>query len=306
MASSQKKRIDEAKETLRDLSKGKGDGIQAAKQQLRTAAKVAAVALLVVWLLALGFAKGLDSVVPYWIAAILTIAAAVATALILRNLKKSEELGALLADGAELNEEERKAQIAKLDAAAGKGDPAAIMAKAQLQMQDSPKDALVTLETVNLEKVPKLVAMQVRAMRAMVHLNLGEVKAARELADAIDLSKAPDPKSRGNLAAVVAESWARSGNPIEASELLDKYNPDEKDFEDIRVQLLRARVFASAHKQDLNTMRRTLKALVAVSPHLLAMFVAQKRIHPLLEKEARKALEKSGLAPRQRVQFARR
>ena len=43
-------------------------------------------------------------------------------------------------------------------------------------------------------------------MRGMIHLNLGEVNAAREITEEIDLAKAPDAKSP-NLTAVVAEAW---------------------------------------------------------------------------------------------------
>ena len=68
------------------------------------------------------------------------------------------------------------------------------MAKTQLQMQESPREALVTLEPV--EQAQKMVAAQVRAMRGMIHLNLGEVNAAREITEEIDLAKAPDAKSR--------------------------------------------------------------------------------------------------------------
>ena len=46
--------------------------------------------------------------------------------------------------------------------------------------------------------------------------------------------------------------------------------------------------------------------MIEVSPQLAGMFIGQKRIHPLLQKEARKMLEKSGLAPRQKIQVARR
>ncbi|MCC7381066.1 MAG: hypothetical protein IT384_04515 [Deltaproteobacteria bacterium] len=302
-----KQRLREEREALTDLARPDAAGSMArVRGQLRTAARIALIALAVIWLLALGFWSGLDSLIPIYVAAVLTLAGAIGTALILRNLKKSEELGSLLGGGDDLSEEDRAARLQKLEAQVEKGDAAAIIAKAQLLMQAQPRDALATLEKVDLAKAQKLIAGQVRTMRAMIHLNLGDVKAARDLVEELDLSKAPDPKSRASFAAVQAEAWARSGNPIEASELLDKYDPEDKDFAEIRIQLLRARVFACAHRQDVNGMRRALKAVMAVSPQLAAMFIGQKRIHPLLEKEARRALEKSGLAPRLKVQFQRR
>ncbi len=304
MARNKQKQAAEDLKSLANTDRARADAVDNVRRQLKTVVKVSAIFLVVTWLLAFGFWSGLQSNVPLYVAAGLTAAVGIAAFFIKRNFDKSQEFGALLGEG--LSDEDRAARIAKLDAKVDKGDATAIMTKAQMQMQDAPREALETLEKVNLEKANKMVATQVRGMRAMIHLNLGELKAARELADTVDLTKTPDPKSRGNVAAIVAEAWARSGNPIEAAELLDKYDPDHKDFEDIRVQLLRARAFASAHKKDINGMRRALKQMNEISPQLLALFVGQKRIHPLLEKEAKKKLEKSGLMPRQRVQMARR
>lgn len=304
-ARNRKKKAEEDLAALTDMSRAQGDAMATARGQLQTGGKVVAIALVVIWLLALGFWSGLSSNIPLYVAGALTVAAAIAAALVVRNLKRSEELGSMLADG-DMSDEERAARIAKLEARVDKGEAAAIMAKAQLQMQEEPRAALETLEKANLDKGPKLIAHQIRGMRGMIHLNLGEVKAARELADAIDLNKMPDPKSRANLVGMVAEAWARSSNPIEAAELLDKYDPEDPQFGDVRVQLLRARVFAAAHGKDMNRMRGAMKKLEELSPQLLAVFVGQKRVHPLLQKEARKRLEKSGLVPRQKIQAARR
>jgi len=305
-SSSKRQQASEDKAALSELTQPQAGGLESARRQLKSAAKVAVIAAIVIWLLALGFQSGLDSMIPIYIAASLTVAGIAGTFLIRRNLKKSEDMGALLAGAADLSEVEREARIEKLEAKVSKGDAPAILAKAQLQMQNAPKEALTTLEAVDLNKAQKLVAAQVRAMRGMIHLNLGEVKAARELAEGIDLAKAPDPKLRANLSAVVAESWARSGNSIEATELLDKYDANDADFADVKMQLLRARAFACAHRQDIKGMKRALKQLLEMSPQLAGMFVGQKRIHPLLQKEARRQLERSGLAPKQRIQTARR
>jgi hypothetical protein len=289
-----------------DLSKARSDALASARGQIRTIAKVAIGFVVVVWLLAAGFASGLSTLIPYYVALALTAVVGVGALLVRRNLGKSEALGQLIADGMDLSAEERASRIAKLEAQVEKGDIGSIIAKAQLVMQESPKEALETLEKVNLEKAAKVMANQVRGMRAMIHLNLGEVKAARELADAITLDKTPDLKSRANLAGVMAEAWARSGNPIEATDLLDKYDPEDKDFSDVRVQLYRARAFASAHNNKLDRMRKALKQLEDLSPQLLAIFVGQKRVHPLLQQEAKKRLEKTGLMPKVKIQGAKR
>lgn len=301
-----KKAAQEELSALTDTSRARGDALQAAKQQIRTAAKVTGVVLVVVWLLAIGFWSGLSSTIPLYIAFSLTVAVGIAAFMVWRNLGKSQELGDMLGDGGEMSDAERQEKLEKLRPRVDKGEHAAIMAMAQLQMNEEPKEALITLEKANLEKGPKLVANQIRGMRGMIHLNLGDVKAARELADAIDLAKMPDPKSRANLVGVVAEAWARSGNPIEASELLDKYDPEDKDFQDVKIQLLRARVYTCAHRNDMNGMKRAMKGIEEISPQLIAIFVGQKRVHPLLMKEARRRLEKSGYIPRPKIQAARR
>ncbi len=305
MASKKKKAGAEALERLTDTSRARADAMGQLRGQMRTAAKVAIGAVVVVWLLAVGFWSGLDTTIPLWIAASLTIGLAVAAFMVRRNLGRSEEIGELLS-GEELSDEERARRMAKLQDKVKEGDAGAILAKAQLEMQDNPEQALRTLEAADLEKANKLLANQIRAMRAMLHLNQGEVQAARTLADAVDLSKAPDAKTRAHLSGVVAEAWARSNNPIEASELLDKYDFESADLGEVKMQLVRARVFACVHKNDLNGMKRGLKQMEEVTPQLLALFVAGKRIHPLLQQEARKRLEKSGLVPRPKIQAARR
>jgi hypothetical protein len=291
---------------LADTSASRRAAAEGVRQQLRTAARVVAIALVVVWLLALGFASGLGSWIPLAVAAVLTVVAAVGAYRVRRNLVQSEEVGAMLEGGDELSAEERAARIGQLDEKVARGDVAAVLAKAQLQMQEAPRDAIATLEAVDLDKQQKPIAAQIRVMRAMLHLNLAEVKAARELADAVDLTKAPDLKTRASFAGIVAEAWARSGNPIEASELLAKYDPADEQFKELKVQLLRARAFATAHRNDLDGMKRALKGLEEVSPQLLALFLTTKRVHPLLAQEARRRLEKSGAIPRPKLQVQRR
>lgn len=303
-SSKHRKRAQEELAQLTDVSGAREGAMAEVSRQLKTAARVAVIAVVVVWLLAVSFWQGLESLIPLYIAAGLTVAGLAVTALVWRNLKKSRELGDLI--GSDLTDEQRASKLAKLQSRIDKGEAGAILTKAQMEMQDDPRQALATLEQANLEKAQKVLANQVRATRAMIHLNLGEVKPARELSEAIDLSKAPDPKTRANLVGVVAEAWARSGNPIEAGDLLDKYDPTEDDMKDVRVQLWRARAFVEAHRNKLPGMRKALKELEALSPQLLAVFVGQKRVHPILAQEARKRLERSGIVPRMKIQGARR
>lgn len=288
-----------------DTSGARADAMAQARRQVRTLAKVAGGVVVVAWLLALGFWSGLESTIPLFVAAGVTVAVGVGAFFVRRNLGRSEELGALLGD-ADLEPEERARRIDKLAARVEKGEHAAILAKAQLEMHADPRAALSTLEAADLSKGQKLVLNQIRGMRAMLHLSFGEVKAAREVVESIDLDKTPDLPTRANLAGVIAEAWARSGNPIEADELLAKYDPESKSFRDVRVQIYRARAFIAAHRNDMGRMKRALKDLEDVSVQLLAAFVGGKRVHPLLQKEARRRLERSGAVPRPKIQMVRR
>lgn len=299
MGANKKRREELAR--LNDAQANRDQAMANIMGQIRTAAKAAVIALVVIWLLGVSFWQGLDSVIPLYVAGALTLAIAIVALLVRRNIAKSRELGLMMGGDAP-----SEANRTKLEARVAKGDAAAVLAKAQLEVQEDPKKALETLEAANLEKAPKVMANQIRATRAMIHLNRGEVKAARELAEVIDLDKAPDPKTRANLAGVVAEAWARSGNPIEASQLLDKYDPTDEDLGDVKVQLLRARAFSEAHRRKVNVMKKALKDLEAVSPQLLTVFVSQKRVHPILMQEARRRLDKAGMVPRPKIQGARR
>lgn len=290
---------------LGDTSNQRAEAMAQARQQVGTMAKIAVGTVVVTWLLAIGFWSGLESTIPLYVAVAVTLGVAVGAFFVRRNLGRSEELGALLGD-ADLSDEERAQRVEKLEARVEKGEHAAILAQAQLQMHADPRTALAILEKADLSKGQKLVINQIRGMRAMLHLNFGEVAAARGLGEAIDLEKTPDLATRGNLAGVIAEAWARSGNPIEADELLDKYDVNDKKFADVKVQLLRARAFAGAHRNDLGKMKKAMKALEEISVQLLAAFVGGKRIHPLLAKEARKRLERSGAVPRPRVKMVGR
>jgi hypothetical protein len=80
--------------------------------------------------------------------------------------------------------------------------------------------------------------------------------------------------------------------------MLDLFNPDDPELGEVKLQLLRARAFVCAGAGDMKGVQRTLRRLAEINPQLLAMFVGQKRIHPLLEKEAQKVLMQSGALPR--------
>jgi hypothetical protein len=251
--------------------------------------------LLAVWIVAL--------VIPTWIpkavAGAITVAIFGAGFWVLRQMKKGEQITAIMA-GAE-TEEGRKEALEKLQSGFAKGDAQALMARAQLEMQDDPRKALVTLESIDLAKQMAAVASQVRATRAQIHLMLGDVADARKLADQLDLGKQDDAKLRAMFATVAGEAWARSGNAKKGLETLELFNPEDPEFSELKAQMWRARAFAHAATQDAKGVTRSLKKLAELNPHLLGMFVGQKRIHPLLEREARQIVMKMGVVPRKVV-----
>ncbi len=236
------------------------------------------------------------------IPAALTLAALGLVVWAVRQARKARGVAGLLSKVD--TKDERQAALHELETKYKGNDPTAIFARAQLLLQEDPKKALEVLETINLSKVMANVADEARGQRAMIHLLLGEVPKARDLADGIQLSRHQDAKSRGMLAAVVAEAWARSGQAKRAVDTLSVIDTEDAELAQLRPQLLRAQAFAFAHADDLKAARRALRKLVDIDPRILGGFM-QKKTHPLLQREAKKLLEQSGAMPR-RMQVQRR
>jgi hypothetical protein len=196
--------------------------------------------------------------------------------------------------------EDRKAALAELESQYKKKDPAAVFARAQLELQEDPRKALETLETIQLGKVLAPVADEARAQRGLIHLMLGEVAPARQLVDGIELTRHQEPRVRAMMASVIAEAWARSGQAKKAIETLTLFDPDDAEYEQLRPQLWRAYAYAYAHTSNLKGMRRALRKLLELDVRLLGSFFA-KKTHPLLQKEAKKLVEQSGQVPKKMI-----
>lgn len=252
----------------------------------------------VVWVLALLFVRW--TLIPVFVAAGLTLFAVGAGIWVVRWVNKSRELGALLRS-AGATEEGRKDALKKLDTDFKKGDVQAAIARAQLQMQEDPREALTTLEGIDLSKQITPMADQVRCLRATLHLQLGELQEARSLVDKMDLGKQQDVKTRAMFAAVAGEAWGRTGQAKKAVEMLELFNPEDGEYAEMRVQMWRARAFASAGAGDMKGATRALKKLIEISPQLLGMFVAAKKVHPLLQQEAKQLFARSGAMPRRTI-----
>jgi hypothetical protein len=293
-----KKNVADVQKELRELTKG--DAADKPPIDLKKTYTRVGAAIAIAWVLAIGTSSWSKSLVPVYVVGVLTLIVVGLVLYLVRYVKRAQDLGALLR-GAD-TEEGRKEALKKLESEYKKDDAQAILAKAQLEMQEDPRKALATLEQIDVEKVrtPGL-GSQVRAMRATLHLNLGETSEARALADKLDLSKQQDAKARAFFATVAGEAWARSGEAKRAVETLELFNPEDPEYGELRVQMWRARAFAYAGANDMKGVGRALRKLADLNPHLLGMFVGQKKIHPLLEREAKQIAMKMGAVPRKMV-----
>ncbi len=278
---------------LRDLARPDPNAPQKPPVDLKKIGFRVGLLVLVIWAIAIA--------VRHWIgfavAGALTLVIAGVGVWLVRYMKKSEALGALLR-GAD-TDEGRKAAITQLEGM--KGDSQALLARAQLEMQEDPEKALKTLESAELGKMMGPMADQFRAMRSMIHLTLGQTAEARALADELDLGKQQDAKTRAMFATVASEAWARSGQAKKAVETLELFNPEDPEFAEMKTQMWRARAFAYAGANDMKGAGRALRKLADVNPHLLGMFIGTKKVHPLLEREAKQIVMRLGAAPRRVV-----
>jgi len=291
-----KKSAVQVQKELRDLAKPTGDRppMDMKKLYLRVGGILA-----VGWVLAIGIGSYSHSFWPAYVAGALTLVVIGAGIWLIRYMRKSEALGALLRQAD--TEEGRKDALQKLEADFKKGDVQATMARAQLEMQQDPRKALETLETINLAKQMTPVGDQVRALRASIHLSLGEAQKARVLADQLELGKQQEPKTRAMFAAVAGEAWARTGAGKKAIEVLELFNPDDADLAEMRIQMWRARAFAYASTGDMKAAKRALKKLADTNINLLGMFMG-KKVHPLLQRAATELAKQSGAVQTKMVQ----
>jgi predicted Zn-dependent protease len=292
-----KKSAAEMQRELRDLGKPSGDAQEPKVDLTKIYVRVALV-LAVVWAIAGIVTRW--TMIPLAVAGALTIAALGAGIWLRGYVRKSRELGALLKSAGE-TEEGRQEALRKLGTDFKKGDVQAAIARAQLEMQDDPRTALATLESIDLGKQLAPVADQVRCTRATIHLQLGDLQEARALVDKLELGTQQEPKTRAMFAAVAGEAWGRTGQSKKAVELLELYNPEDPEYGEMRVQMWRSRAFACAGNGDMKGASRALKKLGEVNPQLLGMFVAAKKVHPMLQQEAKQLLMRSGAVQRRMV-----
>lgn len=290
-----KKNLESVRKDIREASKSAAPPAPFDWQKIVTRG---GLVLAGIWALCIALYTFQHSVAWLIVPAVLTVAVIGVYVWMKRLLTKQKALGAIL-EGADTKEGRAEA-LEKLGRDFKDGDTQAVLARAQLEAQDDPRKALATLEGVKLDKVLAApMAGQVRAMRAMLHLSLGETDKARQLADALDLGKQQDGKIRAMFATVASEAWARTGLAQKAKDTLELFDPEDEVHAELRAQMWRARAFAYAGTGDTRSMKHALRRLGAVNPYLLGMFVGQKRVHPLLEREAKQMVMSSGVVKKQ-------
>ncbi|HEY3593804.1 MAG TPA: hypothetical protein VGL13_08020, partial [Polyangiaceae bacterium] len=160
------------------------------------------IPVVIVWIIGIAVGK----IWSIGAAVALTAAAAALVIWLLQFTKKRKAVADLVQNAQ--TPAARKEALAKLATDFKKGDTAAIFARAQLELQEDPRKALATLENIDLGKVMTATADEARTQRAMIHLILGEPDRARQLVDAIDLSRHQQAKSRAMMGSVIGEAWA--------------------------------------------------------------------------------------------------
>lgn len=191
----------------------------------------------------------------------------------------------------------RRDAIERLGAGSDK-DAMKALARAQLLAQDDPHRALEALEAIDIAKAPAVVQDEVRSQRAMMYLFMNRTKEALPLVDEIKLERQPDAKVKAKYAAIIAETWARSGKHDQAKKILDDYKAEDAALsEDLLPLLYRAQVYTYSATKNRGLAKRALDALIQLDPNMVGPFV-QKTTKPELQKLALQALADAGLAPR--------
>ena len=254
-----------------------------------------AIAVVVVWALAFGSVP----YVGYWFVAV----AGVLTAVLLgfgiyvwRFMRRQQRLVQVLRGAS--TEEGRVAALAQLEAQGSK-DAMAALARAQLMLQQDPREGLRILEGIDLTKEPGPVQDEVRANLAFLYLMQNRPKDARPLVDLLRLDRQSNAKGKAMYAGVMAETLARTGSPAEAKKLLETYPPDDPEYGEVALVLLRAQVYTFAATKNRGLMRKAMARLAERDPNHLAPF-AGKGASPDMQAAVREILTEAGFQTRAR------
>jgi hypothetical protein len=182
----------------------------------------------------------------------------------------------------------------------GDSDAMRAVAKAQLLAQSDPAEAQKVLEGIDIKKAPMVVQDEVRAQLALLYLRNSRVREARALADEMRLDRQPQPKAKAFYAAIMAESFSRTGSADEAKKLLDTYSADDAAFSEVRPMLLRAQVFCYFQLKKRGLAKKAMDTLAEIEPGMLAAFTL-KGTPPDIIALARTTLAQAGFGPKMKI-----
>ncbi len=239
-----------------------------------------------------------------WFMIVLGVLTLVLALLLLRAflfIRKQKNVVGLL-QGAASSPEARREALEKLQAGKDADDPTNVFARAQLMAADDPQGALKVIEKIALTKFPPAMQDDVALLKTQLYLGLGRTADARRNADTINLDNPERKAARPLAGSIVAEAWARTGKPKEALALLDSIELPKKDGEQIAIQMQVARVFAKFAANQRKQAETELVALSDKDVNLLGRFLDPRfRVHPELQKLARRVLERNPIARRKMV-----
>lgn len=182
----------------------------------------------------------------------------------------------------------------------GDSDAMKAVAKAQLLAASDPAEAQRVLEGIDVKKAPMVVQDEVRAQLSLLYLRSNKVREARALADDMRLDRQPQPKAKAFYAAIMAESFSRTGNAEEGKKLLDTYLADDPAFTEVRPMLLRAQVFCYFQLKKRGLAKKAMDTLADVEPGMVAAFM-QKGTPPEIIAVARQTLSQAGFGPKMKI-----
>jgi hypothetical protein len=197
------------------------------------------------------------------------------------------------------DDEGRKKALIELGQGAD-SDAMRAVAKAQLLASTDPAEAQKVLESIDIKKAPMVVQDEVRAQLALLYLRNHRVREARALADEMRLDRQPQPKAKAFYAAIMAESFSRTGSADEAKKLLDTYAADDPAFAEVRPMLLRAQVFCYFQLKKRGLAKKAMDTLAEIEPGMLAAFTL-KGTPPEIIALARQTLSQAGFGPKMKI-----
>lgn len=258
-----------------------------------------AAGFLILWVIAVMA----EPLVGWWgvgVAAVLTVVALGFGIYVWRLTRKSNALLDIMKTATD--KDSRQAALEQLRAQSGGEGKDALnaLAQAQLAAQDDPAEAVRILEAVDIEKAPALVRDDIRANLALLYLMTNRVRDARPFVDEISIDRQAQAKVKAMYAAVIGETWARTGKTKEAFELLQNYAADAPDNVEFAPLILRAQVHAFYGVKKRGLATTAMQRLAEHDPMLLASFM-QKGVAPELQQAAKRMLSAMGVMPKPQV-----